>query len=192
VQIESDPGKPLAGVPIALDGSVLGRSDARGHARLVLNGSPGDVVELSVSCPAGHRAAGKPLSVVLRALAEPGQVPQYRALCAPLVRSLVVAVRAERGGNLPVKYLGREVARTDAAGAAHALLEVEPDQPVSVVLDTSAPEHAQLRPQNPELKLVMPARDELALFEQTFTLAEAAKPRRKPRPSGPTRLTTAR
>ena len=193
VQVESDPGKPLSGVRIAVGGAELGRSDQRGRARIVLSGKPGDVLDLTVTCPADYTAPEKPLSVVLRPLAEAGRIPEYRAVCAPRMRSLVLAVRAERGPNLPVKYLGREIARTDSAGAAHALIEVEPNQPVSVTLDTSAPEHAALRPQNPELKLVMPARDEVALFDQTFTRVEPPKPKHRPQPpSGPTRLTTAR
>jgi hypothetical protein len=191
VAAESDPGKPLAGARIALGGKELARTDTSGRAALALHGRAGDVVELAVDCPAGHAAPARPLSVVLRPLAEPSRVPEYKVLCAPLVRSLVVAVRAERGAHLPLKYLGREVARTDAAGAAHVLLEVEPNRPVSLTLDTSAAEHARLRPQNPELKLMMPAHDEVALFEQSFTLAEVDKPRRRPPPAprGPTRIT---
>lgn len=193
VRAESDPGKPLAGVRFAAGGADLGSSGADGLTRLALSGRPGDRVELTVTCPDGYSAPAKPLAVVLRPLGEPDRVPEYRTLCAPNLRSLVVAVRAERGANLPVTYLGREIARTDASGAAHALLRVEPDRPVNVVLDTSGPEHALLRPQNPELRLVMPPRDEVALFEQTFTLAEPPKPKRRPqRTRGPVRLTAAR
>ena len=195
VQAERDPGVPLAGVELVLAGKPVARSDAQGRARLSLRGQPGDVLELNVRCPEGFGSPG-PIAVVLRPLAEASKVPEYLARCAPRTRSLVVAVRAERGPNLPLRYLGQEIARTDASGAAHALLQVEPDRPVRFVLDTSAPEHAQLRPQDPELKLVMPPRDEVALFAQTFTVAEAPKPKRRhhapPQPVGPTRLVVPR
>jgi hypothetical protein len=194
VLAERDPGVPLAGVRLALAGKPVANSDANGRARVSLHGQPGDVFELTVRCPEGF-SSPPPIAVVLRPLAEASKIPEYRAPCAPRTRSLVVAVRAERGPNLPLRYLGREIARTDASGAAHALLEVEPDRPLRFVLDTSAPEHAQLRPQDPELKLIMPGRDEVALFEQTFTVAEAPRPKRQRAPRlvvGPTRLVVPR
>ena len=189
VQAERDPGEPLAGVQIALAGKTLAQSDADGRARISLRGQPGDVIELAVRCPEGFASPERPIAVVLRPLAERDKVPEYRAACAPRTRSLVVAVRAERGANLPLRYLGKEIARTDASGAAHALLQVEPERAVSLVLDTSAPEHAQLRPRDPELKLVMPGRDEVAVFEQSFTVAELPKRKRAvPKPVGPIKL----
>ena len=108
------------------------------------------------------------------------------------MRSLVVAVRAKNGPNLPVKYLGRELARTDAEGVAHALLKVAPSEQVTLVLDTSDPAHERLRPKNPEYTLVMRARDEVAVFDQTFTLQPLPRAKAKalqPTPIGPQKIT---
>lgn len=189
IRVESDPGQPLAGVKISRDGHALSETDAQGAAQLSLSGSPGEVVPLSVSCPSGYASPDKPLPVVLKPLVEQGRRTEYRATCAPLLRSLVVAVRAQNGPNLPVRYLGKEIARTDAAGACHALLKVTPGETVTVTLDTSAAEHAKLMPRSPELKLTVPARDELVVFDQKFT-REAEKPtkQRKKVAPGPTKI----
>jgi hypothetical protein len=174
VRVESDPGRPVAGARLMRAGKVLGTSDAQGTVQVAITGSAGETIELEAACPSGHRAPDRPLSVVLKPIVENGRRPEYRVSCAPLVRSLVVAVRAQNGAGLPVKYLGKEVARTDQNGAAHARLQVTPGETVTVTLDTSAPEHAGLMPQNPELKLTVPARDDVVLFDQTFTLAKPA------------------
>jgi hypothetical protein len=101
-------------------------------------------------------------------------------------------VRARGGADLPVKHLGREIARTDAEGVAHALLKVAPTEQVTLVLDTSDPAHERLRPKNPEYTLVMRARDEVAVFDQTFTLQPLPRAKAKPRhsiPVGPQKIT---
>jgi hypothetical protein len=93
---------------------------------------------------------------------------------------------------LPVTYRGREIARTDASGAAHVLLKSAPKEPVTLVLDTSG--ETQLRPKNPELNLEMPFEDKLVVFDQSFTRdAPLVKRAAKPRGSlGPTPITTPR
>jgi hypothetical protein len=188
VRVESDPGQPLAGATIVRDGRALAQTDARGVAELRLAGAPGEVVSLAVSCPEGHRAPDKPLSIALKPLAEHGRRPEYRAACLPLLRSVVVAVRAQNGPNLPVKYLGKEIARTDAAGACHALLKVPPGETVTLTLDTSAAEHAKLTPRSPELRLTVPERDELIVFDQSFTRELEKRVRQRKKQVGPTRI----
>jgi hypothetical protein len=189
VRVESDPGQPLAGAAIVRDGRTLAQTDAQGLAQLQLAGAPGERVPLQVSCPHGYRSPDKPLSIALKPLVEHGRRPQYRAVCLPLLRSVVVAVRAQNGPNLPVKYLGKEIARTDPAGACHALLKVAPGETVTLTLDTSSAEHARLMPQSPELRLTVPERDELIVFEQTFKREpEKRAPRKKQERAGPIKI----
>lgn len=187
VRVEADPGRPLAGANLVREGRSLAQTDARGMAQLHLAGAPGDLVQVQVDCPSGHRSPDKLLAITLKPLLERGRKPEYRVACPPLLRSVVVAVRAQNGANLPVKYLGKEIARTDGAGACHALLKVAPGETVTLTLDTSAAEHAQLMPQNPELKLTVPERDEVVVFDQTFS-RPLDKPRRRPKQRGPTRI----
>jgi hypothetical protein len=189
LRVESDPGQALAAAKISRDGVPLSETDAQGTTRLSLTGAAGEVVALSVTCPSGYDSPEKPLLVVLKPIVEQGRVPEYRTVCPPLLRSLVVAVRAQNGPNLPVRYLGKEIARTDAAGTCHALLKVTPGETVTLTLDTSAAEHAKLMPHSPELKLTVPERDEVVVFDQKFTREQEKKPtRRAKKPHGPTRI----
>lgn len=185
VRVESDPSKPLESVGILQGSAELGRTAADGSVRVALRGRNGDVVSLRVACPEGYASPDKPLSITLRPLVGSSVVPQYRAQCEPLLRTLVVAVRAKNGGNLPVKHLGREIARTDADGTAHALLKVPASEQVTLMLDTATPERERLRPKSPEFTLVMPARDQLAVFDQSFTEAAPPVSKRKPKATAP-------
>jgi len=188
VRVESDPGQPVAQAKLMRDGEALAETGADGAANLALSGAPGERVSLQVQCPSGYRAPDKVLSIVLRPLLE-ARTPEYRVRCPPLLRNVVVAVRAQLGPNLPVRYLGRELARTDASGACHASLKLGAGETATLTLDTSAPEHAGLMPRNPELKITVPERDELIVFDQTFR-REAEKPKRRTGhgSSGPTRI----
>jgi hypothetical protein len=189
VRVESDPGVPLANVSISADGRRLGTTDASGLLTLALSGAPGSSVPITVSCPPGYRSPREPLAVLLRPLPAGSAKPEYRVTCRPELRSLVISVRAQNGADLPLKYLGKEIARTDDQGAAHALLKVAPGESVNLVLDTSAPEAQQLRPQNPELRVTVPERDDIVVFEQSFTLPKAKPAKRAKRePQGPVRI----
>jgi hypothetical protein len=191
VRIESDPSKPLAAVGILQGAKELSRTRDDGSARVSLAGRNGDAIALSVACPEGYASPDKPLSVTLRPLLNTSTVPQYRAHCEPLMRSLVVAVRAKNGANLAVKHLGNEIARTDADGVAHALLKISPAEQVTLVLDTSGAEHERLRPKSPEFSMTMPARDEVAVFDQTFSelVPPAVKKKREaPKALGPVKI----
>jgi hypothetical protein len=189
VRVESDPGTPLPGAVLSRAGKQVGQSDAQGLIPLHLSGALGESLTLDVSCPSGFRAPGKPLTVSLRSLIDDKHRPEYRVTCAPELRNLVVTVRAPLAVGVPLRYLGKEVARTDQDGTAHALLRLPPGESVDLLLDTSAPEHEGLRPQNPELKLVVPERDDVVLFEQQFRLEQKAEPKaRRARPKGPTRI----
>jgi hypothetical protein len=172
IEAESDPGQPLANVGIVLQGRELGRTEADGSLRLRLQGEPGEKHTLSIACPPDYAAPSKPLSVALRPLIEEGSVPRYRAQCSPVMRSLVVAVRAKNGADLPLLYQGREIARTDADGVAHALVRVPPAEHLAFVLDTSAPDKTQLQPYSPELTKIMPAHDDIVVFDKAFTKLE--------------------
>lgn len=182
LRVESDPGEPLGGATITRAGSAVATTDVAGIARLSLQGAEGDAVDLSVQCPSGYQSPPHAVSVTLRRIADPSKVPEFPVSCPPLVRHIVVAVRAENGPNIPVVYLDRVVATTDSAGAAHAAIEAPPGEQVRVVLDTSGPEHEKLRPESPSRVFVVGARDEVFVFDQKL---EREKPKFVPRPRGP-------
>lgn len=168
VHISGDPGRAVAGASLTFKGRQLAASDSSGIAKLSAQGQEGETVDFGVTCPEGYRSPTAPLSVRLTTLRDDSRIPEYQATCAPALRDVVVAVRAENGADLPVKYLGREVARTDAAGAAHFLVRVEPGSQLEVALDTH--DKRSLRPQDPVAHFLTRSQDELFVFEQPFVL----------------------
>lgn len=179
IEVVSDSERPLAGAEVRQGSRSIGRSGSDGRVSLLLRGTEGQTLVVSVECPEGHRPPSEPLAIVLRRIAEADRRPVYRARCEPRVRQLVVALRAENGPNLPVLALGREVARTDADGAAHVLLAGAPGDTIELTLDTSG--NSALRPQRPSARFEVAPRDEVVLFAQRFELpAPPPRPRRRP------------
>jgi hypothetical protein len=184
VLVEADPSSPVPSASIVRDGTLLGTTGADGKATVRLRGSEGDVAALGVRCPADYTNAAAPLEIPLRRLADPSRLPTYRVVCSPVTRTVVVAVRATNGPNLPVLYLGKEVARTDASGAAHVELHLRPGERFELTLGTTEPAAARLMPQNPSIVLVAKDSDDLLLFDQRFD-AEKPKSAAAPTSAGP-------
>jgi hypothetical protein len=182
VLVEGDPSMPLAAASVVVDGKPLGATGADGRATLRLQGKEGDVVPVSIRCPADHKSPPAPIAVPLRRLEDPSRVPLYQVSCPPEVRTIVVAVRATQGPDLPVMYLGKEVARTDASGAAHVQLRLHPEERFELMLNTEGEGEPRLRPQNPTAVFVAKDRDELLFFDQRF---EVEKPKRRIARPGP-------
>ena len=185
VHVESDPNRPLAGTRVLHAGRELGVSGADGRVPVQATGSEGERIELEIACPAGFRSPEGALSVTLRHSVGTRERPEYFASCPPLTRKLVIAARLEHGSHLPIRYLGRELGRTDADGVAHLLLEGETDKTVELTVDTS--DQPLLRPKSPSARFRIANQDEVVILAQTF---EAPK---KPvvhlrRPSGPVRI----
>jgi hypothetical protein len=189
VRVESDPGRKLAGAAISHAGTRVGVSNDDGVVKLSARGKEGETLSFRVDCPDGHRSPSEPLVVVLRRVAERERRPEYNVSCLPTTRTVVVAVRADDGPDLPVRHLGREVARTDKSGAAHVLLKAAPNEAIELSLDTSA--YPQLSPRNPAARFQTGHQDDVFVFSQAFTIPQPTqrpRPRRPAKPSGPTRL----
>lgn len=170
VEVESDPGKPLGGVELKREGRTVARTDDGGRATITVNDVEGAVLEYTVACPRAYQSPDAPIRVTLRRFVERTLAPTYTIRCPPRLRILVAAIRAENGRNLPVTYLGREVARTDDEGIAHVVVEAAPGEGVELTLVTDVPEGEHLRPQNPPLNFAAKDYDEYVALEQKFTL----------------------
>lgn len=168
VKVESDPGHPVAGAIISRGGTVLGTTGLDGRAILSIPGADGESVDVGVKCPEAFQSPPRPIGIRLTRLADKSKVPEYSAQCPPTVRRVVIAVRAENGPNLPVKYLGAVRTYTDVAGAAHLLLEVPPGQAVQLELDTTQKSGEGLKPQNPPFTYQVGQQDAVAFWNQTF------------------------
>ena len=186
VKVEGDPGQPIAGAKITYKGEKVGTTNNEGRLKLRLKGAEGEVFDLMVACPQGYQSPTKPLPVTLRKVAEQGAMPEYKVSCPPTTRTVVVAVRAENGPNLPVRDLGREVARTDQSGAAHVKLSVSPNQALQLSLDTT--EEKNLRPQSPTQQFEVKNADEVFVFDQTFKVERRYHYAPRRTSSGPTPL----
>ena len=185
LRVQSDPGRPLAKARVLFEGKAAGVSDERGLVQLSVSGSEGARVNLAVECPQGYRSPGAPISAVLRRPNESDRHAEYSVLCPPVFRTVVVAVRADRGPNLPILQLGREVGRTDGAGAAHVLLKSAPEESLELTLDTSS--NPALRPHNPTTRFRVGQSDDILVFNEAFVL-ETPKKRGRAAPRGPIRI----
>ncbi|HET9931369.1 MAG TPA: hypothetical protein VFQ35_11800 [Polyangiaceae bacterium] len=186
LRVLSDPNEPLAGANASRGSAALGVSDEHGQVHVLARGREGERVAIDVACPDGYRSPEGPIAVTLRKVAG-GHGPEYEVRCPPLRRQLVIAVRAERGANLPVRYLNREIGRTDEAGAALVMLESFTDDTLELTLDTS--EEPRLLPRSPSTRFRMPDHDEIVVLNQRFELEPKAIQRVHRRKSaGPIRI----
>jgi hypothetical protein len=186
IAVQSDPGKALAGAVVQRNGKPIETSDVNGVAALELTGREGDSVDLTVVCPPGFEAPKKSVSVRLSRTGDAQKMPEYAVQCPPAIRHIVVAVRADGGGGMPITYLGRPVTRTDASGSAHVLLRMRPGDQFELGLDTSSfPKH---HPQNPKASfLVSTTGDEIQRFDLKFDV-ERPRPVARAAPPRPVRL----
>ncbi len=173
ILINSDPGIPVAGATLLHEGSVLGKTNAQGKLALAAQGSEGETLAVNVNCPEILLSPSSPVMIALRRLSDAKRRPQYKVMCPPRARTLVVAVRADNGPNLPVKRLGRDIARTDSSGAALVALEVAPDEAVDLTLDTA--QSPWLKPKDPTQRFQAGDTDALVAFTQNFEGKPAAR-----------------
>jgi hypothetical protein len=155
----------LAEVEVWKDGRRLGQTAGEGNLTLDLRGAEGELVELEARCPADFLPERQTLSITLRRLRNVRRLPAYRVDCRPATRTAVVAVRATNGADLPVMYLGREMARTDSSGVAHLALTLRPGERFELELETG---DKPLLPKNPRAVFVAGSDDQLVFFDQRF------------------------
>jgi hypothetical protein len=171
IVVTSDPGVPLANASIESGGKTITMTDALGHARLKLTGREGETFEFNVRCPEGYASPSKPLVVMLRPQRDSAKWPEYPTSCPKTRRSAVVAVRAENGPNLPVKYLGKEIGRTDESGAATLLLaDLDATQTFTLMLDYSELEGVTSKTGTKQKEFHMAGRDEFFFFDLPLVL----------------------
>ncbi len=161
---------------------VVGRSDPQGLVKVNLAGKEGDSVELEVRCPPPLKSPEEKL--VIRKLSISGGAAEHAVKCEETRRTLVVVVRAENGPNLPILHLGREIGRTDQAGAATVKIDVDVHERVELTLSTAGDDLVGVHPQNPVAAFEPSSQDEVRELAVTFTRDAKKKPP-KVIPKGP-------
>jgi hypothetical protein len=142
-----------------------------------------EILALTVKCPVAFKSPEQPIVVGLRQMSQNSPAPRFEAACIPLVRTVVVGLRAENGADLNVIRLNQVIGRTDAHGVAHLLMQASPGEMVVLTLNTAS--SPNLRPQSPTLTFVAGDRNEMVLLEQKFTVVKPVvkvKPKNIPRP----------
>lgn len=180
--------RPLPGAEVYQRERLLGATDSGGSFRMRTLGQEGATVELNVRCPAGFTSPTAPVAVPLRSVVALGGAQGQSAVettvqCPPAQRIAAVILRAPNRGNLPVRYQGQEVTRTDPQGVAHMIFRVPANEVLTFQLDTTA--QPLLRPQNPLLNVTTHATDDVYVVTQNFevqALTRVRGPRRAPRP----------
>ena len=187
LHVTSDPERPLAAAEVVYNGATVATTGGTGVALLTLRGAEGDSYDLFVKCPVDFQSPPKPITIFLRRMQD-DKLPRYEASCPPTTRSVVVAVRAENGPNLPVVYLGQPLARTDASGAALVLMKMKPGEQFELTLSTQEKNGEYLRPQNPSATFLVKPQDDVMLFDQRFSVEQRPYVAPAAKPTGPTRL----
>jgi hypothetical protein len=186
IRVESDPGVPVQDAALMKGGKEGPHTGADGTVDLKMTGKEGESVDLNVKCPANYNASGKPITISLRRISS-GKLPEYTSHCIPTFRRLVVAVRADSGGGLPVRTpFGQVLGRTDGAGAFTYSLVARPGDTIYMVLDTTEPGFERINPKNPGGTFTVKPYDDIVTFDQRFKWdpipIHYVKPKERPKP----------
>jgi hypothetical protein len=173
VLVESDPGIPLAGVQLMFGETEAGKTDAAGKAIIQSTRPDGQSLIIAVKCPDGTQPTE---AIPVKVQRTESKVPtQFRRWCKPSNRALAVVIRAEEGYNLPVLYLGKEIARTDASGSAHFTSVFPIGERVELTLNATV--DPKLKPATASRPFVVGDADDVNLWQPKF---DREKPAPKP------------
>jgi len=179
IRAKNELGEPVA------DAKLLGvsppnqpepKTDRDGVAYLYITAAEGATFLVRVECPPGYRSPPQPVAVQRFSVAATKSVPEYLVVCHELRHTMVVAVRAEDGPNLPILYLDKEVARTDRSGAAHVTFAMDVHDRITLTIGTPGKENEKLRPQNPFNVFEMGDQDDYQVFTQKFVRPKPPPP----------------
>lgn len=180
LRVTTTQGRPVNGAEVRLRGSVTARSDEAGSARVVIGGKDGESFELHIQCPAPLRSPVRPL--VVRRLDIKGGAVEHSVKCEETQRTLIVAVRADNGPDLPIVYLGNEIGRTDRSGAAHLKIDANIHERVELTLSTAQKKMKGVHPQNPVAVFEPADHDEIREFAVDF---KSDPKKQGPKPAAP-------
>jgi len=172
--VESDPGLPLEGVNVLVDGKSIGKTDANGSVRAEILAIPGARLQIEQQCPKGHQATEDAKSIRVRKFerleeAAPRTI-QVTLKCKPLQRLAVFIVTARNGPDLPVFIDGDNAGRTNQLGVAQISRWGVPGTEYAVEIDTRA--DPRLLPRSPVHVFTLPDAHEIFVVNESFQLQE--------------------
>ncbi len=192
IQVESDPGMPLAGVAFDVEGAPIGTSDEHGLVHTILEGREGTTIDIHHACPEGYSTEDDTQSLALISFQSLDPEAQnglrMTVRCTPINRQAAFIIDAGGHAGLPVLINGNEVGVTDEAGIAQVVIDTLPNRNFRVELATA--DFERLRPRNPTHTFNLGARSDVFVFQPEIT--EEAPPvrrrRRRRRRSTPMRI----
>ena len=187
-------GDPLEGVQILIEGTALpALTNDEGVLRHQLVGPEGAPIRITAACPEGHRSPAVAETRTLRRVVGLDPASQDRGIqvtfeCPPEHRDVVVIIRTNEQADLPVFVDGQERTRTDASGAAHIHMRVQPNHSFQVRIATA--QNPLLRPVDPTHPFTVPDQDAVFTWERDFEEERPVRRRRRRRvaPVAPVRM----
>ena len=194
VKIRDDNSEPVPGVKVLVNNKSIGQSDAKGQVSTALQGKEGRSVSIEIKCPPGFKALLDSKQTIairyLRSLREPDQIAPMDKdfICAHTIHEHVLIVRTDNRKDIPIKLMGKAVAKTNDNGVAIWRIEGAPGEEILVTLDTS--QQPQLRPASPYRRMLLPSKSRFMVFDQKFEEKKKHRHRsgRRKKTRGPRRL----
>jgi hypothetical protein len=181
-RVVSDDGAALSGIPIAVRGKQVGKTDQGGELDALVNGGEGETLSIGVQCGSEYRQVDPLPSLRLTRTkrivggSSPPGIP-YDTTCVRRRRNVAIVARADDLPGIPVAVEGKVVAFTDADGNAHVLVPLDADVSVlHVGFETS--NRPELQPKSPGRAFDIAPSDDLVTLEQKFTVAPKPSPHR--------------
>lgn len=170
ILVESDPGVPLGGAHVTVDGRFAGKSDLNGFLRPSVATQSGATVRIEHDCPDGYLEPDG--SKVLRMREYQGlghdgaPALQISLRCKPEKRRAVFVVRARGAARLPVLLDGEPVAQTNRFGVAQFSALGAPGAEYLVKIDTGG--SPALLPRSPSHLFALSDANEVFVIDQAF------------------------
>jgi hypothetical protein len=170
IHVVGDGKKPIAGAQVFVNGELVMKTTPEGKANVKVHGTAGDKFQVAATCPEGFRppTTDAQQDIYVTPGIVSGATPELVFRCESTVRRATIVVRAENGPNLPIRYLGREIGRTDPKGTGSVVLQAQQGDSFEIVVDTTGAK--KLHPQNPALTFRIGDADESFTFDQKFTV----------------------
>ena len=197
VEAKGDDGSPVAGVPIRLDGQVVGFSDANGVFRAILNEEPGKEIQLAVDNPEGYVVTTedlprtKPLQITRSLEGEYRGIPIRLPVELHSTRMEYLTwielscgrrVSDEHCADVPILLDGQEQARTNHQGIAHFVFQGIPGEEHEFRVAIPQSDSVNLQPSHPTYRAELERRTTVFHIAEEFS-APSARARPRPRPS---------
>ena len=186
VETTTDENEAVPGVPVAVDGEIIGYTDSDGHLKATLREQPNAVIELSVNDIDGYRIVddNPTIEETLRLVERfdddgyRGVPVRHRVELQSTLQEHLLWVSIDCDDDLddsycqdvPVELDGELMARTDHQGTAHFPFETTSGTEHEIaILPEADDSDIDIKPDAPHYNLVASAESSVFYISETFT-----------------------